>query len=1208
MNDLNILKKIEKLIGQELSKKKDSLSSYNIYQLDSSGTAIIKLALSLDSTARLESLISLLSNLKQLKSLTIEDSEIDDVSFFASLTQIQELGLDGNRITDITSLKKLTQLTSLCLSNNQIKDISPLKELSALQQLDFTNNAITDISSLALLSNLNYLNLSFNRIRSVGPLKRLRQLRVLTLSSNKLRTFTALSNLNNLIELDLSGNKISDLPSLKKLQKLEKLDLNRNQLTTLFALADLTELKYLGLTLNLITDLSPLQKLMKLEKLYLSGNSLISILPLKELKHLSTLSMEKCQITDISPIAHLSKLQWLDLSHNQICDLTALASLTQLNTLNLEQNNIIEISPLKELKELTDLNLSLNPIKDIFHLRNLQQLNNLYIHSCGLDTIQPLEYISKLNRISIHNNQISDLSPLKHCTNLDHLEASYNNISDISPLAELTKIADLSLDNNYIQDISPLENCHHLVFVRLRYNQLHSLPDWADRFQIVYNLDEKLSYPFFSSFLYITGNPLTDPSLEIIKQGSKAVRRYFERRKKEAFSAIHEAKLILVGDGAAGKTSLQKRLVDKDASLPEEDTRTRGIQICNWEFKPNYIAHIWDFGGQDVYYPVHRFFLTENSVFVLLASTRNEQHNFDYWIPTLYQFGGHSPIIIGQTCHDGNRMTWNDLGLYISDTHFNIIRASETLPYFELNLPLRNKGLPDIKKEIIHQLQKLPHCNKDIPTSWITVREALKKEGDTKPCIDYERFIEICNETVPESFARTADYEDCASFLHNIGAILWYSQNNILKNWIILRPEWGMEAVYKIIDDDRIQQRRGQIIADDFNRLWKDKMYIHKHFILKQMLAVFRVAFPKRHKTDEYIIPARLLSMPEEKRWKQENGLWLEYVYPFMPRGILNQLSAELSRYIVLDKELEEEVWNNAVNLTAGEAYGQVVEIFYQKKIIIRTKGKDARGLAMVIMDALNTITQNYKGVIPQIHVPCTCDECRQGENRTLFKYDDLQRWSQKGRKELHCNESGQTIRIDDLLYNAGFLQPVEIAQHDSLWNIQKIHIFLASSSEMKVERKEFELFINRENKQLLDKGVFLYLHIWEDSLDAISPTRLQDEYNQAVRQCDIFVSLFFTKAGIFTEEEFDTAYGQFIRKGKPYVYTYFKNAQVNTGDLNEKDIQSLFQFKEKLKKLGHFPTEYTTIDDLKAQFKRQLDKLIVRLKKDMPHAKPGTL
>lgn len=76
----------------------------------------------------------------------------------------------------------------------------------------------------------------------------------------------------------------------------------------------------------------------------------------------------------------------------------------------------------------------------------------------------------------------------------------------------------------------------------------------------------------------------------------------------------------------------------------------------------------------------------------------------------------------------------------------------------------------------------------------------------------------------------------------------------------------------------------------------------------------------------------------------------------------------------------------------------------------------------------------------------------------------------------------------------------------------------------------------------------------------------------------------------------------------KPYVYTYFKNAPINPAELNKEDLDSLLQFKQKLQALGHFPTEYKTIDDLKAQFKGQLDKLIVRLRREVPHAKPETL
>ncbi|MGH8508926.1 MAG: GUN4 domain-containing protein, partial [Gammaproteobacteria bacterium] len=80
--------------------------------------------------------------------------------------------------------------------------------------------------------------------------------------------------------------------------------------------------------------------------------------------------------------------------------------------------------------------------------------------------------------------------------------------------------------------------------------------------------------------------------------------------------------------------------------------------------------------------------------------------------------------------------------------------------------------------------------------------------------------------------------------------------------------------------------------------------------------------------------------------------------------------------------------------------------------------------------------------------------------------------------------------------------------------------IFLASSAELKGDRDQFEIFIGRKNKDWVDQGVFIELIVWEDFLDAVSKTGLQNEYNNAIRECDIFVMLFCTKVGQYTEEE----------------------------------------------------------------------------------------
>ena len=115
----------------------------------------------------------------------------------------------------------------------------------------------------------------------------------------------------------------------------------------------------------------------------------------------------------------------------------------------------------------------------------------------------------------------------------------------------------------------------------------------------------------------------------------------------------------------------------------------------------------------------------------------------------------------------------------------------------------------------------------------------------------------------------------------------------------------------------------------------------------------------------------------------------------------------------------------------------------------------------------------------------------------------------------------------------------------------------------------------------------------WENFLDALSLTRLQDEYNRAVRNSDIFVSLFSTKVGRFTKEEFEIAYGQFKSTSKPRIYTYFKDAATTMSSIDEKNLRSLRSFQRKLGSPGHFHTEYKNLDALKLHFSEQLERLL---------------
>jgi hypothetical protein len=162
---------------------------------------------------------------------------------------------------------------------------------------------------------------------------------------------------------------------------------------------------------------------------------------------------------------------------------------------------------------------------------------------------------------------------------------------------------------------------------------------------------------------------------------------------------------------------------------------------------------------------------------------------------------------------------------------------------------------------------------------------------------------------------------------------------------------------------------------------------------------------------------------------------------------------------------------------------------------------------------------------------------------------------------------------------------------------MESIKIFLASSEELKDDRKAFETYLYQKSilwKQ--ERGIFLELKSWENFVDAMSLTRLQDEYNKAVRDCDIFVLLFWTKVGKYSEEEFETARTQFAQTNKPLIYTYSRKTEGN-----QAVQESLADFKKKLSQAGHFETVYKNTEGLLLHFNMQLDRLYPSHHSGMP-------
>ncbi|TAE76344.1 MAG: hypothetical protein EAZ85_00290 [Bacteroidetes bacterium] len=282
----------------------------------------------------------------------------------------------------------------------------------------------------------------------------------------------------------------------------------------------------------------------------------------------------------------------LDLSHyNKIEDISFLKKFKNLLYLNLEDNWLLsDFSPLKFLNELKVLNLSRCLEKNADDIRPIVELQNL--------PLKPLNDLKKLIKLELRSNHIIFIEPFKDLFNLKHLDLSNNQIclaedNELSFKEYLRKTS--GIKNEKLQDaiskfISNGNDDKIIIktydfkrFKELEYlNISNNNLDFFDK-----NLLKDL--PKLKE-LYLVGNPIQNIPKEIFdkyifdyepEDVLEDVRNYFIAL-AEGQIINAEAKVIWIGNGEAGKTTLSHQFRKNEFVVIPKEERTHGILIEEW--------------------------------------------------------------------------------------------------------------------------------------------------------------------------------------------------------------------------------------------------------------------------------------------------------------------------------------------------------------------------------------------------------------------------------------------------------------------------------------------------------------------------------------------------------------------------------------------------------------------------------------------------
>lgn len=468
-------------------------------------------------------------------------------------------------------------------------------------------------------------------------------------------------------------------------------------------------------------------------------------------------------------------------------------------------------------------------------------------------------------------------------------------------------------------------------------NNLESLPKGFDKLPI--------------KELKISGNSkLGLPESILQRPAQEVLRYYFESRDKDG-QPLLELKLLLVGRGKAGKTTLVKRLAGEEPN--EEESETHSISIRELFLKcpkGTVRTRAWDFGGQEILHSTHQFFLTERSLYLLVLEPRTglAQRDAEYWLKLIENQGGGSPVIVALNWSHGRK--W----------HIDEIKLKRKFPFivdFVSTDALLGDGITELQKLIIKTVEeKIPDVWLPFPSRWRAIKDAVASMKNN--FLSYRQYTNLCKKF---GETRVNAQADLAGILHALGLALYFGKDPRLHDTRVLNPGWVTGGVYAIIRSQLVEEKQGQLLLSDVIDILKEAEEkkiikvsdypLKTHPFILELMRAFQLCYANEEedgKPIRYLVPELLPEFePKMTEFWDKAPVRLRYRYNVLPPGLL-------PRFIVQTHALSEGEphWRFGVVLKHSVTQALIREESDRSELHVFVLGKniEARGVLVAII------------------------------------------------------------------------------------------------------------------------------------------------------------------------------------------------------------------------------------------------------------------
>jgi len=734
-----------------------------------------------------------------------------------------------------------------------------------------------------------------------------------------------------------------------------------------------------------------------LTQLFLYGNRLAELPDwIRNLTNLSVLSLGANEFTEIpAVIGKLTNLTTLSMHVNQLTSLPdSVGDLSNLSTLGLEDN---------QLTHLPD------------SIGNLSNLRTLGLEDNQLTRLPDgVGDLTNLTTLSLHINQLSDLPDwMGNLTNLSTLSVGANQLTHLPDwIGNLTSLSKLFLDRNRLTRLpDAIGNLSNLTQLHLDENRLEQLPG-----RLADILTDRLS-------LRLAGNPLADPLPELVSRGNAELAAYL-RTLGEAVP-LYEAKLLLVGEGNVGKSSLVAAL--EGAPFMERRPTTHGIEISPIPFRhpdldADMILRAWDFGGQEVYRVSHQFFFSPRALYLVVWHARQgqDQNEVEGWLRRIRVRVGEGAVALVVATHSKERLPDLDY------PHLQRLFPEMVAGGYEIDSS-DGTGVAALRTAIGVRAAALPQMGQRISPRWMAAREAVLALAETDPQIPYERFAEICG----RSDLVGEETGTLAKLMHDLGLVIYYDEDEGLKDVVVLNPEWLTKAISYVLDDRATSDAGGVLDHARLKDIWQDRdggypARYHPYFLrlMEKFDISYRLDGDETHSLVPQMAPHQRPALPWDAADRPPTGvrsLSLTCRMSEPASGLIPWLAARHH------KASTGKYWRRGVFLRHPiDAYRSeaLLSLTRDDELALEVRAPSPDLYFNVLRDSIeDLITTRWPGLTYQLFVPCPGRASDGIACPGRFRLDGLLRVREYGRTSIYpCADCGQIYEISALL--TGFTHP----------------------------------------------------------------------------------------------------------------------------------------------------------------------------------------